>query len=118
MARRKVKIAKTHEESEAAWAGQYFKQWQEVTKELEEARRQLQAKEQTIEMLSAENTKSYIAGMDEMRRLAVERIEAWVADTLAITNFDSHYNRAHYNQLVNAVVWATCPPGDESEKQS
>lgn len=118
MSKRKVKIAKTDEESEAKWAGQYFNQWQEVTKELAEYRTNFELKEQTIADLRAQIDKSYIAGMKEMQRLAVQRIESWVADTLAITNFDGHYNRAHYNQLVNAVVWATCPPGDDPEKQS
>lgn len=123
MARQKVKIAKTHEESEAAWAGQYFKQWQEVTKELAEARQQLaeyrtnfELKEQTIEMLSAENTKSYIAGMEEMRRLAIKRVQSWVADNAAVTGFDP-FNPI-YSRLMNAVVWAVRPLGDDSEKQS
>ena len=118
MARRKVGAKTTDEASEAAWASTYYKQWQEATKELAEYRTNFELKEQTIADLRAQIDKSYIAGMKEMQRLAVERIQSWIADTLAITNFDGHYNRAHYNQLENAVVWATCPPGDEPEKQS
>jgi peptidoglycan hydrolase CwlO-like protein len=50
----KVKIAQSELESETAWADQYFRQWQEVTKELGEARKQLQAREKEIEILQAE----------------------------------------------------------------
>ena len=113
MARRKVVVAKTHEESEAKWADEYFRQWQNVKEELAQAEERLaeyradfELQEKTIADLRNEIGKSYFAGMKQMQRCAVDRIESWVADTLAITNFDGHYNRAHYNQLVNAVVWA------------
>ena len=168
MARRKVKVATTHEESEAKWADEYFRQWQQAKERLAEAEEQLaekqkdidilhgmnavkggeinelrahqgdlenrlaQAKEQlsdsedqvrdlqeqlancraeyradfemqekTIAELRAEKNRSYLAGMEMMQQLAVERIKQWVADNVAITGFDTIYTR-----LVNAVVWA------------
>ena len=113
MARRKVTVAKSNAESEAKWADEYFRQWQLAKEQLEQAQEQVatyradfELQEKTIADLRNEINKSYIAGMEQQARCAVERIEAWVADTLAITNFDGYYNRAHYNQLVNAVVWA------------
>ena len=113
MARRKVAVAKSNAESEAKWADEYFRQWQLAKEQLEQAQEQVatyradfELQEKTIADLRNEINKSYIADMEQQARCAVERIEAWVADTLAITNFDGHYNRAHYNQLVNAVVWA------------
>jgi uncharacterized coiled-coil protein SlyX len=112
MARRRVKVAKTHEESETRWADQYFKQWQEAKEELHitqerlaEYRADYELQEKTIAELRAQINKAsnqlYAAGMDEQRRLAVERIKQWVADNVAITGFDTIYTR-----LVNAVVWA------------
>ena len=113
MARRKVKVATTKRESEAKWADEYFRQWQqakekltEVEEQLAEYRADFELQEKTIADLRNQINKSYIAGMEAQARCAVERIQSWIADTLAITNFDGHYNRAHYNQLENAVVWA------------
>lgn len=168
MARRKVKVAKTKQESEAKWADEYFRQWQLAKEQLTQAEERLaekqkdidilhgmnaakggeinelrahqtdlehrltQAKEQladseeqvrdlqeqlancraeyradfelqekTIADLRNEITKSYIRGMEQQQRCAVERIKQWVADNVAITGFDTIYTR-----LVNAVVWA------------
>lgn len=108
MARRRVKVAKTHEESETRWADQYFKQWQEAKEELHitqerlaEYRADYELQEKTIADLRNEIGKSYIAGMEHQQRCAVERIKQWVADNVAITGFDTIYTR-----LVNAVVWA------------
>jgi hypothetical protein len=101
MARRKVKVAKTDELSDAAWAKHYFNQWTAVKVELQKAQEQLQAKEQEAVRLRNEIGKSYIAGMEQQQRCAVERIKSWVADSVAMTGFDPVYTR-----LVNAVVWA------------
>ena len=112
MARRKVVVAKTHEESEAKWADQYFRQWQEAKEELHitqerlaEYRADYELQEKTIADLRNEIGKSYLAGMEQLKRCAVDRIEAWVADTLAIKR-DGDHNRAHYAELIRAVVWA------------
>ena len=108
MARRRVKVAKTHEESEAKWANEYFRQWQQAKEQLTQAEEQLaeyradfELQEKTIADLRNEINKSYIAGMEAQARCAVERIQSWVADNVAITGFDTIYTR-----LVNAVVWA------------
>ena len=112
MARRKVAVAKSNAESEAKWADEYFRQWQLAKEQLEQAQEQaatyradFELQEKTIADLRNEIGKAYIAGMEQQARCAVDRIEAWVADTLAIKR-DGDHNRAHYNQLVNAVVWA------------
>lgn len=108
MARRKVKVAKTNAESEAKWAGEYFRQWQQAKEKLTEAEEQLaeyrknfELKEQLIADLRAEIDEKYIAGWEQQQRCAVERIKQWVADNVAIMGFDTLYTR-----LVNAVVWA------------
>ncbi len=108
MARRKVGVATTKKESEAAWADEYFRQWQlseeqlaQAEERLAEARADLELQEKTIADLRAENFTAYSRGVETQGRYAVERIKQWVADNVAITGFDTIYTR-----LVNAVVWA------------
>ena len=108
MARRKVKVATTKQQSEAKWADEYFRQWQLAKEQLTQAEEQLaeyrknfELKEQLIADLRAEIDEKYIAGWEQQQRCAVERIKQWVADNVAITGFDTIYTR-----LVNAVVWA------------
>ena len=108
MTRRKVKVAKTNAESEAKWADEYFRQWQLAKEQLTKAEERLaeyradfELQEKTIADLRNEVGKSYVAGMEAQARCAVERIQSWVADNVAITGFDTIYTR-----LVNAVVWA------------
>jgi CHASE3 domain sensor protein len=103
-----VAVKTADKSSEAKWADQYFKQWQEAKEELHitqerlaEYRADYELQEKTIADLRNEIGKSYIAGMEQQQRCAVERIKQWVADNVAITGFDTIYTR-----LVNAVVWA------------
>ena len=111
MARRRVTVAKTKRESEAKRADAYLWQWQLAKEQLTQAEEQLacyradsELQEKTIADLQVENDRSFRAGMEMQRKLAVGRIKQWVADNVAITGFDTIYTR-----LVNAVVWAVEP---------